>query len=145
MNRAVIAAMLAVLGFAHETAIAANGPTATFNEAVRNVNGKRVVDVAPFPSHMQFAVGNFQRPEQIPYDVSVTSIETPEGLMDCVGTLWFHPKACSPSTFGKKILDRKWTVELQGRWFVCGSYTSVKTCVPIIVDGKLRPIPSTRE
>lgn len=145
MNQLALATALVVLGFAHETSMAVDGPTAPYNEAVKIVNGKRVVEVAPFPSHMQFAVANFKKPEKFSYEVSVASIETPQGLMDCTNTLWFHPKACSPSTFGKGLRDRTWVVKMKDRWFTCGSYTSVKTCVPIIVDGTLRPIPSTRE
>ncbi len=138
-------AACAVFGLTSTGLLAAYGPTAPYNEAVKIVAGKRVVDVAPFPAHMKSAVQNFKKPEDFPYEVSVRSIETPQGLMDCVGTLWFHPKACSPSTFGKALRDRTWVVKMKGQWFACGSFTSVKTCAPIIVDGHLRPIPSTRE
>lgn len=125
--------------------MANDGATAAFNEAVRTVNGKRVVEVAPFPAHMQHALSYLKRPEEYPGERSVTSIETPQGLMDCVGTLWFHPKACSPSSFGKELRDRTWVVKMKAQWFTCSSFTSVKTCVPLISDGNLRPIPSSRE
>ncbi len=145
MNRLVLATTLAVFLVAHEASKAGEGATAPYNEAVKIVNGKRVVEVAPFPSHMQHAVSTFKKPEEYPYEVSVNSIETPQGLMDCMGTLWFHPKACSPSNFGKGLRDRTWVVKMKGQWFTCASFTSAKTCVPLISDGTLRPIPSFRE
>jgi len=139
-------ALAAALGFAHQTLMAADGPTAPYNEAVRIVDGKRLVEVAPFPKHMSLAVANFKRPdEQPPLVGDLRVIETPQGLMDCSGTLWFHPKACSPSTFGREKRLRTWIVMMDQRWFACGSRDSAKSCVPIIVDGVLRPIPSTRE
>ncbi len=145
MNRIALAALPVALVLGHQITEAAPGATAPYNEAVKIVDGKRVVDVAPFPAHMQHAVRAFKKPEEYPYEVSVSSIETPEGLMDCMGTLWFHPKACSPSNFGKGLRDRTWVVKMKGQWFTCASFTSAKTCVPLISDGNLRPIPSFRE
>lgn len=145
MNRLVLATTLVALLVAHEASEAAGGATAPYNEAVRIVDGKRVVDIVPFPAHMQHALRYLKRPGEYPGERSVISIETPQGLMDCVGTLWFHPKACSPSNFGKELRDRTWVVEMHGQWFTCASFTSAKTCVPLISDGNLRPIPSSRE
>ena len=139
------ATTLLVLGSASLSAMAVNGATATFNEAVRIVDGKRVVDVAPFPPRLQTLVKGFKKPGEEAGDWPVTSIETPEGLMDCTGTRWYHPKACSPSTFGKEPHERTWMVKMRGQWFACGSFASVKTCEPFIIDGTLRPVPSSRE
>lgn len=146
MNRIARLALAATLGLAHQTLMAADGPTAPYNEAVTFVNGKRLVEVAPFPKHMNLAAANFKRPdERAPLVGDLRVIETPQGLMDCSETLWFHLKACSPSTFGREKHLRTWIVLMDRRWFACGSRESAKTCVPIIVDGVLRPIPSTRE
>lgn len=145
MSRASLAAMVAFLLVAHEATGAQAAAAAPYNEAVKIVDGRRVVDVAPFPAHMQHALRYLKKPEQHPGERSVASIETEQGLMDCVGTFWFHPQACSRSTFGKELRDRTWVVKMKGQWFTCGSFTSLKTCVPLISDGTLRPIPSSRE
>ena len=145
MNRIALATVLIALGSSQGSAMAANGATASYNEAVRTVNGQRVVDVLPFPAHMKHALAYLKRPEQYPTNQSVNSIETQQGLMDCVGTLWYHPQACSRSTLGKQVLDRTWVVEMNGRWFTCATYTTSKSCVPLISDGTLRPIPSSQE
>ncbi len=140
-----IATTLAVISSSQQLTFAAQGAIAPYNEAVRIVNGQRVVEVLPFPTHMKHALAYLKKPEQFPTDQSVASIETQQGLMDCVGTLWYHPQACSPSTFGKKVVFRTWVVKMGGRWFNCGSVTTVKSCTPLISDGTLRPIPSTEE
>jgi len=126
-------------------ALANDGPAASFNEAVRTVNGKRVVEVAPFPAHMKHTIGVLKKPSEYPNAVAVRTIETNEGLMDCYGTLWYHPTACNRSTFGKEVRYRTWVVLMSGKWFVCASHLSAKTCTPIIVDGTLRPIPGSEE
>ncbi len=117
--------------------------TAPYNEAVRVVNGKRVVDVAPFPAHMQGMVPSFQRPdEHPPLTPFVNVIETPAGLMDCRDTYWYHPKACSPSTFGKEKTGRQWVVKLKGQWQVCLGREAPKACIPMAPDGRLRALPA---
>ena len=126
-------------------AIANDGATAAFNEAVRTVNGKRVVEVAPFPAHMKHTIGVLKKPLQYPYEVAVVSIETNDGLVDCVGTLWYHPAACNPSNFGQAVRYRTWVVLMSGKWFACSSHLSAKSCSPIITDGQLRPIPGSEE
>lgn len=126
-------------------AVAAGGATAPYNEAVKVVNGKRVVEVAPFPPHMKGAVVAFKRPGQAAYAGSVTTVETDEGLMDCLGTYWYHPKACSPSTFGQVKLARTWTVKRDGKWFACVSQAQPTQCIPLIADGKLRSLPTVIE
>lgn len=119
------------------------GATAPYNEAVRMVDGKRVVEVAPFPSHMQAYVSTFRRPDQNPALGSyVYVVETPGGLMDCRGTYWFHPNACSASTFGKEAVGRYWQVKLNGQWQLCIGRAKPVKCVLMIADGKLRPLPT---
>jgi hypothetical protein len=136
---------IAMLALASSDLLAADGPAAAFNEAVRVVDGQRVVEVAPFPKHMQTSVSIFKKPSELANQVAVASIETDRGLMDCYITLWYHPKACSPSTFGKQVRYRTWVVLINHRWLVCASHLSAKSCVPIIVDGVLRPTPGAEE
>ena len=145
MKRIGLIAAVAVLGLTSTRLMAADGPAAAFNEAVRIVNGQRAVEVAPFPAHMQHAVINFKKPEEFPNEIAVVTIETGQGLMDCYSTLWYHPKACSPSTFGKAVRYRTWVVLMNHRWFMCSSHLSAKTCAPIIVDGELRSRPGSDE
>ncbi len=135
----------AMLELASAGAMANDGPTAAFNEAVRTVNGKRVVEVAPLPAHMKHSIGVLKRPVDYPNEIAVMSIETNDGLMDCDGTLWYHPTACNRSDFGRKVRYRTWVVLMGGKWFACSSHLSAKSCAPIITDGKLRPIPGAEE
>ena len=136
---------LAMLGLTSSQSRAADGPAAAFNEAVKIVNGQRVVEVAPFPKHMQHAVVNFKKPTEFVNEVFVFTIETGQGLMDCHGTPWYHPKACSPSTFGKAVRERTWIVLMNRHWFMCPSHISTKRCAELLVDGVLRPTPSSEE
>ena len=145
MKRITLFGSAVAIGLASASATANDGATAAFNEAVRTVNGKRVVEVAPFPAHMKHTIGVLKKPMEYPYQVEVRSIETNEGLMDCFSTLWYHPTACNRSTFGKEVRYRTWIVLMGGKWFACSSHLSAKSCTPIIVDGKLRPIPGSEE
>jgi len=116
---------------------------APYNEAVHMVDGKRVVDLAPFPKHMEFMVKGFHRPDEHPPGmVYVKVVETPDGLMDCNGTWWYHPKACSPSTFGREKFGRQWMVKMHGEWFGCVGRLKPIDCIPLIADGKLRALPT---
>ncbi len=145
MNRIALAALPVALVLVHQITEAAPGATAPYNEAVKIVDGKRVVEVAPFPSHMQFAVHSFKKPSEFPNEVPVNSVETPEGLMDCYGVRFFHPKACSPSTFGTEKRFRQWTVKMNGKSVACVSQAKPTDCIPLIADGKLRGLPAVRE
>jgi hypothetical protein len=138
---AAAAAAAAVLAQAQGVAGPA-GATAPYNEAVRIVDGKRVVEVAPFPDHMKSAVPTFKRPDETPRALAsvLREVETPQGLMDCMGTRWYHPKACSPTTFGKEKRLREWTVKMHGQWFACIGQAKPKECIPLIADGKLRAL-----
>lgn len=134
------------IALAAAPSVAATGATAPYNEAVRTEGGKRVVEVLPFPSHMASAVKFFRTPEQErPHTSPVVVIETPEGPMDCLGTSWYHPKACSPSSFGRELRLRTWLVKMNGTWSGCSNQLKPVSCVPIVVDGKLRALPMARE
>ncbi len=145
MNPISRPSVVVALVLASSMAMAADGAAAPFNEAVRIVNGQRVVEVAPFPKHMQPSVSVFKKPSEYPYEVFVFTIETGQGLMDCYGTPWYHPKACSPSTFGKAVRERTWIVLMNRHWFMCPSHISTKGCAELLVDGVLRPTPSSQE
>lgn len=145
MNRIAVARAtitLAALVLAQAQGFAADsGATAPYNEAVRIINGKRVVEVAPFPPHMQGAVTSFKRPDEHPVLTPIVNeVETPDGLKDCAHTPWYHPKACSPSTFGKEKRARFWTVKMRGQWFSCIGQAKPIECIPLIADGKLRAL-----
>jgi hypothetical protein len=124
----------------------AQSATAPYNEAVHMVNGKRVVDVAPFPKHMDYMVSTFHRPDEHPGLMNyVNVVETSTGPMDCLGTWWYHPKACSPSTFGQKKFPRQWTVEMHGAWYGCIGREKPIACMPLVPDGKLHALPTPLE
>lgn len=133
------------MALASAGALANDGATAAFNEAVRTINGKRVVEVAPFPEHMKRSIGVLKKPVEYPYQVEVRTIETSDGLMDCFSTLWYHSTMCNRSTFGTEVRYRTWVVLMGGKWFACSSHLTAKSCAPIISDGKLRPIPGSEE
>lgn len=145
MKRIALFGIAASISLVSAAAVAYDGATATFNEAVRTVNGKRVVEVAPFPDHMKRSIGVLKKPLEYPYQVGVATIETNDGLMDCYSTLWYHPSMCNRSTFGKEVRYRTWIALMGGKWFACSSHLTAKSCAPIITDGKLRPIPGAEE
>ena len=132
------------LGLAHANAFAIDGATAPYNEAVRIVNGKRVVDVAPLPPHMRAYVGSFTKPGTAG-ETTRHSVETEQGLMDCNGIYFYHPNACVPSDYGKAIRARDWTVKLNGQWQACIGRAKPVECIPLIADGRLRALPSMKE
>lgn len=122
------------------SAKADNGATVPYNEAVRIINGKRVVEMEPVPDFIRNAK-HVDKPK--PGDIRI-GIETKNGLMDCtVG--WYHPNFCVPSTYGVEKDRRMWAVKMNGQWHNCiGAVKAVK-CVPSIGDGVLRPLGSLLE
>ena len=95
----VLAALTAV-AFSN-TSFAVDGATAPYNEAVTIVNGKRVVEVQPFPRQLVSMLEVFRKPsDPLNHVDTVEEVETPQGLMDCADTPYYHPKACEPSSFG---------------------------------------------
>jgi len=139
-----IALIVSSLGFAHASAFAVEGATAPYNEAVTIVNGKRVVEVAPLPPHMRAYVSSFTKPGTAGENTRHT-VETEQGLMDCNGIYFYHPKACVPSDFGKVVRTRDWTVKMKGAWYACIGRAKPIECIPLVADGKLRALPSKEE
>jgi hypothetical protein len=124
----------AVLGFCCTVCQAVEGATAPYNEAVKIVDGKRVVEVEPLPKHWQSATPNFRKPEVS--GMTRHSVETPQGLMDCDFTPFYHPAACSPSNYGKVVCLRDWTVKMKGSWFSCSGRAKPVECIPLYTDSK---------
>jgi len=139
-----VAFVFATIGFAHASAFAVDGATAPYNEAVTIVNGKRVVEVAPLPPHMRAYVSSFTKPGTAG-ETTRHTVETEQGLMDCNGIYFYHPKACIPSDYGKVIRARDWTVKIKGEWQACIGRAKPVECIPLIADGKLRALPSMKE
>jgi len=144
MTRNRIYTAVFVVGLAHANAFAVDGATAPYNEAVTIVNGKRVVEVAPLPPHMRAYVSSFAKPGTAG-ETTRQAVETEGGLMDCNGIYFYHPKACSPSDYGKVVRAREWTVKMKGAWYSCIGRAKPVQCIPLVADGKLRGLPSMRE
>ena len=139
-----IAFVTATIVLAHASAFAVEGATAPYNEAVTIVNGKRVVEVAPLPKQYRGHEGSFVKPGTAGETVR-HSVETEQGLMDCEGINFYHPKACVPSDYGKVVRTREWTVKMKGAWYSCIGRVKPIECIPLIADGKLRALPSKEE
>ena len=139
-----IALVATTIVLAHASAFAIDGATAPYNEAVTIVNGKRVVEVAPLPPHMRAYVSSFTKPGTAGENTR-HSVETEQGLMDCEGINFYHPKACVPSDYGKVVRTREWTVKMKGAWYSCIGRAKPVECIPLIADGKLRALPSKEE
>ena len=143
MNAHARLACAAALTCAALSASAADGATAPYNEAVKIVDGKRVVDMAPFPPSLKFLLAHAKTPDQMGPDIfAVDVVETPMGLMDCNGIPYYHPKVCSPSTFGTVKRRRQWAVKLDGRWQQCIGRLKPIKCIPMVQDGVLRALPT---
>ena len=128
------------------SAAAAGGATAPYNEAVKIVDGKRVVEVAPFPKALLFVLDHAKRPDQPGTAAhTVDEVETPMGLMDCDQIPYYHPKLCSLSTFGTVKRAREWAVKLDGHWQLCIGREKPIKCIPLVQDGVLRALPIQEE
>ena len=139
-------ACAAAVAFTVLSASATDGATAPYNEAVKVVDGKRVVEMAPFPESLKFLLAHGKTPDQAgSHGFAVDEVETPMGLMDCNGIPYYHPKVCSPSTFGKVKRQRQWAVKLDGRWQQCIGRLKPIKCIPMVQDGVLRALPTPEE
>lgn len=134
VRAAALAAHLAIVASAHAAPAAdsgnappraAAGPTVAYNEAVRIVGGKRVVELPPL---------NPYSPKQFvpPAGSHVLRnhaymVETPNGLLQC--TVPFYAKAgCEPSTYGSVRQRRTWVVLHKGEWKGCIGLDAPKQC-----------------
>ena len=105
------------------------GPAFPGNEAVRIVNGKRVVEAPPLTAAAQrFVDGGGKTAPPAPGS-EVFMIEGPEALMECRG-VFLSSTGCTPSTLGKSKRSRFWTVKLKGVWLHCESREPSRKCEP---------------
>ena len=105
------------------------GPAFPGNEAVRMVNGKRVVEAPPLTAATQrYIKGGGQLP---PPSASgeVFMIEGPAGLMEC-RSVYLSETGCVPSTLGTTKRSRFWTVKLNSVWLHCESRAASRKCEP---------------
>ena len=136
--------LLMALATASTGALAVDGATAPYNEAVRTVDGKRVVEVAPVPDVLKFMVARGRTPNELgAIGFVLMEVETPMGLMDCANLPYYNPKVCSPTTFGKVKRERQWAVKLAGHWQLCIGRLKPIKCIPLVQDGVLRALPSS--
>lgn len=97
------------------------------NEAVRIVNGKRVVEAPPLTKGAQrfLKAGNKLPPPTS--STTVFMVEGPNGLMECSsGAL--TDSSCAAPSIGKTKHSRFWTVKLNGSWLHCPSRVPSKNC-----------------
>jgi hypothetical protein len=97
------------------------------NEAVRIVNGKRVVETPPLTAAAKrFVDGGGKTAPPAPGS-EVFMIEGPETLMECRG-VFLSTTGCIPSTLGTGKRSRFWTVKLKGVWLHCESREPSRKC-----------------
>ena len=105
------------------------GPAFPGNEAVRIVNGKRVVETPPLTAASQrYVMGGAKLPPPSAAG-EVFMIESQQGLMECRGT-YLSESGCVPSSLGTAKRPRLWTVKLGGVWQHCDSRTTSRKCEP---------------
>jgi hypothetical protein len=105
------------------------GPAFPGNEAVRIVDGKRVVEVPPLTAATKryLKAGLKLAPPRPGSEVYM--IEGPDELMDCT-SIYFSKTGCIPSSIGTSKRSRFWTVKLGGVWMHCESRSPSRTCEP---------------
>ena len=105
------------------------GPAFPGNEAVRIVDGKRVVEPPPLTATAQRYVkggGKFPPPSAA---AEVFMIEGPDALVEC-SIPYLSKTACIPSSLGTVKRPRFWTVKLSGTWLHCSSRAAARKCEP---------------
>lgn len=118
------------------------GATAPYNEAVRVIDGKRLVEMPPHTKSDDLVAQSVTTPASHPgLSTTVRVVETPMGLMDCDTVSFYHPHACSPSTYGVTKAPREWVVKLNGHWQACLGRAKPVACIPLNGDGVLRALP----
>ena len=106
------------------------GPAFPGNEAVRIVNGKRVVEVPPLTAATQrYLKSGFKLSPPLPGS-EVYMIEGPDELMNCT-SVYFSKTGCIPSSLGTSKQARFWTVKLNGVWLHCESRAPSRKCEPV--------------
>ncbi|MBI5792585.1 MAG: hypothetical protein HZA63_14035 [Rhodocyclales bacterium] len=101
------------------------GPVVAYNEAVRIVNGKRVVQLPPLNPYnpKQFVPpANSHAMRMHAY-----MIETQAGLVQCT-VPFFAKEGCEPSDYGRQQRLRTWVVFRNGEWQGCIGASKPKQC-----------------
>jgi hypothetical protein len=105
------------------------GPAFPGNEAVRIVDGKRVVEAPPLtPTAQRYVDGGGKFPPPSAAG-EVFMIETADALVEC-SSPYISKTACLASTLGKTKRPRFWTVKLNNVWLHCESRGTPRKCEP---------------
>ena len=100
------------------------------NEAVKIVNGKRVVEAPPLTEGTKRNIkGGFKSPPPAP-GAEVYMIEGNDRLMEC-RTIYLSDTGCVASSLGTSKRPRFWTVKLNGVWSHCESRAPSRKCEPV--------------
>lgn len=100
------------------------------NEAVKIVNGKRVVEAPPLTEGTKRNIkGGVKMPPAAPGG-EVYMIEGPTALLECHG-VYLSDTGCVPSSLGVSKRPRFWTVKLNGVWLHCASRAPARKCEPV--------------
>ncbi len=106
-----------------------SGPAFPGNEAVRIVNGIKIVEAPPLTAASQrYVKGGAKLPPPSAAG-EVFMIEAQQGLMECRGT-YLSDSGCVPSSLGVTKRPRLWTVKLGGIWLHCDSREKTRKCEP---------------
>ena len=103
------------------------GPAFPGNEAVRIVNGKRVVETPPLTAATQRYIKGGGKLPPPSASGEVFMIEGPAGLMEC-RSVYLSDTGCVPSTLGTTKRSRFWTVKINGAWSHCESRAPSPKC-----------------
>jgi hypothetical protein len=106
------------------------GPAFPGNEAVRIVNGKRVVETPPLTSATQGYIKSGGKLPPPSASGEVFMIEGPARLMEC-RSVYLSETGCVPSTLGTTKRSRFWTVKVNGTWAHCESRAPSPKCEPV--------------
>ena len=106
---------------------APESPAFPGNEAVRFVDGKRVVETPPLTAATQRYIKGGGKLPPPSASGEVFMIEAPAGLMEC-RSVYLSKTGCVPSTLGKTKRSRFWTVKINGVWLHCESRTTSPKC-----------------
>lgn len=127
---------LAVCFAASAAAQEAAGPTVRYNEAVRVINGKRVVELPPRNPH-------YPNLQPSPVNKAGSSlrymIETTGGLVQCTSSHW-TAESCEPSDHGTKRRARTWVVKKGGAWQGCIGLETPKECRALYLPRSSSPM-----
>lgn len=100
------------------------------NEAVKIVNGKRVVELPPLTEGMKRTVKAGSKIPPPGPGGEAYMIEGKDGLLECRAG-FVSDTGCLPSSLGTAKRPRFWTVKLKGSWLHCESRAPSRKCEPV--------------